>query len=434
MTAKVLRNAAWVYLLSASVYLATLGVDRATTPTPDGHFVHLADSYLHGQLDVVGGRPPTGNDWALYKGRWFVSFPPFPAVLILPAVAIWGTATWDRLFWTLFAGLGPALVYLLLQRLNDLGRASRSHGERLLLTALFAFGTVYYFSAIQGSVWFAAHIVACVLCALYLLCALDARCPLLAGLCLGLSFMTRPTMLLLGGIFVVELALRSHREQQGLAAAKCTQASLRELASSMLRKRVWWGLVCFCLPLVAVCGVAMALNEARFDSPLSFGHEYLQIRWRGRIDRYGLFGYHYLGRNLGIFLASLPWIMDAAPYVRVSRHGLALWVTTPNLLGLLWPKKSNVSLVSMTVFACLVALLDLTYQNSGWVQFGYRFALDYMVVLIAMLAIGGRRFGAGFYAMAVFAVIVNLFGAITFDRMWQFYDRDPTQRVIFQPD
>ena len=33
---------------------------------------------------------------------------------------------------------------------------------------------------------------------------------------------------------------------------------------------------------------------------------------------------------------------------------------------------------------------SLFYMNSGWVQFGYRFSLDYMVFLIVLLAIGGR--------------------------------------------
>ena len=45
----------------------------------------------------------------------------------------------------------------------------------------------------------------------------------------------------------------------------------------------------------------------------------------------------------------------------------------------------------------------LFYQNSGWVQFGYRFSLDYMVFLIALLAVGGNRLG-------VFAKLLILFG------------------------
>jgi hypothetical protein len=32
--------------------------------------------------------------------------------------------------------------------------------------------------------------------------------------------------------------------------------------------------------------------------------------------------------------------------------------------------------------------MDLLYQNSGWVQFGYRFATDYMIVLFVLIALG----------------------------------------------
>ena len=85
--------------------------------------------------------------------------------------------------------------------------------------------------------------------------------------------------------------------------------------------------------------------------------------------------------------------------------------------------------------AAFVCLADLAYQNSGWVQFGYRFACDYMIVLFALIAMGGRKLkGFGFIAALVFAVVVNTFGAITFDRLYQFYDDDNTQERVFQPD
>jgi hypothetical protein len=56
------------------------------------------------------------------------------------------------------------------------------------------------------------------------------------------------------------------------------------------------------------------------------------------------------------------------------------------------------------------------------------------LLLIALLALGGRRFGLGFYALLTAACAINLFGAITFDRAARFYDPDSTQQVIFQPD
>lgn len=410
--------------------------ERAGAPSPYNHFVHLAQSFLHGQLSVVGNRPPGNNDWALYNGTWFVSFPPFPALVILPAVAIWGTDTPDPLFWALLAGLAPALLYVCLRRLSERGDSARTGRDNLLLTALFAFGSVYFFTAVQGSVWFAAHVVTSILLLLYVLASLDAAHPVLSGLCLGLGFMTRPPTLLWSLLFAAE-SLARYRKPQPVTAIAPEQHPLR-IALDYIRgadaRRVLRSWAWFALPLLLVAGVQLWLNAARFDDPLSFGHEYLQIRWRSRIERWGLFHYHYFSKNLAVYLASLPWLLNAAPYVVISRHGLALWFTTPNLLWTLWPRRASVRIVGLYAVALATAILNLCYQNSGWIQFGYRFALDYMPALMLLLALGGRRFGPGFYLCFAAAVVINSFGALTFDRIGRFYDNDLTQNRVFQPD
>lgn len=423
-----------IFVVTALVYVITLG-DRRNSPSPDNHFVHLAESFLNGQLGVLGNRAPGTNDWALFEGKWYVSFPPFPAIVIMPFVAIWHLATLDRLIWAVLAGLGPALMFVVLRTLNERKHAERSTRDQLLLTTLFAFGTVYFFTAVQGAVWFSAQIVATALLALYLLFSLDAKRPLWAGLMMGLLFMTRPTTALAAIFFGVE-ALRMARA----ADAKVADDD----AGMWTRLWVWLRgvnvraaikpILLFSAPILVIAGIAMWFNVARFHQPLEFGHRYLQIRWSSRIERWGLFNYHFMAKNMAVYFAALPWLSAISPYIKISRHGLALWFTTPNLLTALWPKRVNATMVGLFVATALVAVLNLAYQNSGWVQFGYRFALDYMPFMIALLAMSGRRFGPGFWALAIFAIAVNTFGAITFDRVWQFYDGDPTQDVIFQPD
>jgi hypothetical protein len=416
-----------IFVACAAVYVATLG-PRVRGVSDNAHFVHLAQSLLHGKLALLGNRPPGDNDWAQYKGHWYVSFPPLPALVIAPLVALFGTAVWDRLFWALCAGAGPALLYVLLGHLRELGQSERSVREDLTLTALFAVGSVYYYTAVQGTVWFAAHVVACPLVALYLLWSLGARRPLLAGSALALAFMTRPTTLLLGVFFVLE-TLRVARRADAPPPQRLGELwrGLEPLAA--LRR-----LALFALPLLLTLGVAMWMNAARFDDPLEFGHSYLNIRWRPRIDTWGLFNYHFFGKNLAVLLASMPWLSALPPYLKLSRHGLALWITTPQLLLVLWPRRSSLTMTGLALGAAAVAVVDLCYQNSGWIQFGYRFSLDYAVALFALLALGGRPFSKGFHALLLWAVAVNLFGAITFDRVEKFYDSDASQQIIFQPD
>jgi hypothetical protein len=444
---------ALVWAVCAAVYVAVAG-PRVTRPTDDNHFVHLADSFLHGQLGVLGNRPPGTNDWACYdrelrdlcppsafhrpqeSQRWYVSFPPLPALVILPVVAIWGPGLSDALFWALFAALSPALLYVLLRRLRETGRSERSVRDDLLLTTLFAFGSVFFFTSVQGSVWFAGHVVGVAAILGYLYFGLDARRPALAGLMLGLAFLTRPTTAALVVIFAIE-ALRVSRatdaspvrgEPHGWPMRVVRWLSGVEWRAALPR----WAI--FAAPILVIGGLAMWMNAERWENPFEFGHRYLMIRWRGRIETWGLFSYHYFSKNLAVFLASLPWLSAHGSHVTISRHGLALWFTTPALLLTLWPRRVDAQMVALYLGAGAVAVWNLLYQNSGWIQFGYRFALDYLPVLFVLLALGRRRFGGGFLLMLVFAIAVNTFGALTFDRAWEYYDDDASQDRLFQRD
>src|SRR6185436_9785862 len=77
---------------------------------------------------------------------------------------------------------------------------------------------------------------------------------------------------------------------------------------------------------------------------------------------------------------------------------------------------------ALWITVALVAIPTFFYQNSGWVQFGYRFCLDYLPFLILLLAVGGRRLGAAARALIIAGIAINLFGAVTFDRFgWRYY-------------
>ncbi|MDB4974800.1 MAG: hypothetical protein JWN48_3141 [Myxococcaceae bacterium] len=427
-----------IYLVAALVYVSLLG-QRALGPTPDNHYVHLAQSFLSGELGVLGNTPPGTNDWAFYNGRWFVSFPPFPALVIAPVVAIWGLDTRDGLFWALLAGLAPTLLFINLRRLSELGQSTRGLRDNLALTALFAFGTVFFFVSVQGTVWFAASVVTSILLMGFLWASFDARVPWLAGLMLGLLATTRPPGTPVAGLFFTVEALRHYRRagpeasEDGSPATHPLARAYRWLKGAELGP-VLKAHAIVALPVLLIVGLQMWLNYARFDDPFSPGHEYLQIRWRQRIDEWGLFNLHYFSKNLAVFTASLPWLYDRPPYVKISLHGLALWFTTPALFWTLWPKRWDARMVGLWLAILPIAFIDLCYQNSGWLQFGYRFALDYMPMLIVLLALGQRRFGPGFYACLAFAVVVNTFGALTFDRAPRYYDNDGTQNRLFQPD
>lgn len=410
-----------VYVVATLIYGLVASPTLWHRHTPYNHFALLAQSWLHLRLDLAGAPPlyASGNDFALFGDQWFVVFPGVPALLVLPWVAMAGSAdkTLDGLFFLMLAGLGPAGMYLALERVRREAIAPLRQSSVVAFTTLYALGTVYFFTAVQGTVWFAAHVVAAAATTFFLYAAIGARYPLGAGIALGLAIGTRPVLGALAFFFVLEW----WRVRPGWG----NTAARRSLA--------WFGLP------VAITLVALGWhNWARFGHVTEFGYRYLTVAWHGRIEKWGLFGYHYLARNLGLVLTSLPYLEHGRESwsLQINGHGLALWVTTPLYLWLLWPRHQSVLHRALYTALALVALPSLLYQNSGWLQFGQRFSNDYAPLLIVLLAVGGYRWSPPMKVAWVWAVAINLFGAVTFGRpeYAKYYYIERSQRVIYQLD
>jgi hypothetical protein len=445
-----------LYLVFLGAYLGASG-PRVLRHSPYNHFVYQADAWLHGRLGLKGD-PPNENDWArvevltlndgrVVRGKFgstgpqdrfylttgsnetitpdeirgraverYVSFPPFPAVLMMPFVAVAGLACNDVLFTVCWAAINPVLLFLLLQYLVRKGYSKRTTGENLLLTVMLGLGSVYLTAAALGQVWYTAHVVSVTLAIGYLWASLEAQHPALAGLFLGLGFATRTPFGFTFGLFLLEAV----RVSGGWRACKDSLLQQHRLPAGLLRR-----LILCALPAAAVLALLFVFNHARFDRFGVFGHEYLAIGWKERAERWGLLNYHFLSRNLACALVLLPKILPAAPYVQYSRHGLSIFVTSPTLVWLFGRREPNVLAPALWIAVIGAAIPALLYYLSGYQQFGYRFSNDYIVYLIVLLAIGGQRLGTLWKIFLVLSIVVNLFGAITFDRYQQYSWEDP---------
>ena len=426
-----------VGLFVASSFVFFLFANRALLGghTPANHFALLADAWLHGRLDLGGPPPPyTGNnDFGRFGDKWYVVFPPFPALLLVPFVAFAKEPerVRDGLFFLALAGLAPALLFLAFEKLRRFGRTEITERGSVALSLLFAFGSVYFFSAEQGTVWFAAHVVGASLAAGYLLFALEAERPWLAGLAVGLGFATRTPLLFAAPLFVLEAVRTSSSE------AAFRDRDFKAIWASLDGRRFARLLLSFATPVVFVLLLTLLHNQRRFGDPFEVGYQYLGVTWQHRIQKWGLFSYHYLAKNLGVALTSLPYRTPGGPVpFQINLHGLALWVTSPVYLWLLWPRRMEAPHLALWLTVLCVAVPTLLYQNTGWLQFGYRFSNDYAVFLFALLATGGYKFGRGFLIAAAWAVLINAFGAATFGRPASagYYFQDNTQRILYQPD
>ena len=71
-----------VFVLALTAYWGTALV-FGNQATPDvAYFNILADAFLHGRTYLVA--PPATHDLTAFQGRWYVPFPPLPALLMLP--------------------------------------------------------------------------------------------------------------------------------------------------------------------------------------------------------------------------------------------------------------------------------------------------------------------------------------------------------------
>ncbi|MFU8802185.1 MAG: hypothetical protein ACNA8W_00110 [Bradymonadaceae bacterium] len=462
--------APFLVFVAAAVVLSLFSWDHLLKPSPDTHFVYLANTYnsmlaapfneaaaerREGKAPFELDRDPHHrNDWASYheltlrdgetfKGVWmdqagsgrfrllgtneavhlerrninhrqsqrryFVSFPPGPSFLMMPLAAIWGYDINDVIFTLFFGALNVMLMFLVLRRLSVGGRSGRSRADNLWLTGLFGFGTVHLWLAVMGQVWFTALVVGATFTLLYMLFAIDAKRPLLAGICLALAFATR-TPLVFTAIFFFAFVFFPGgrlltREKYGEAAKK---------------------LALFCIPCLIMGLGLLWMNYLRFESFTEFGHRYLAAGQINRIQQYGLFNSHFLSKNLTAMFTLMPRFQGAYPYVTVSTHGMSLLLTTPAFVYLLMqlkrvhrPDKFLWALLWITVAAC--AIPGLFYQNTGWEQAGFRFSLDFTPYLIAILAIGRRPLTWVFKLCVIAGFVVNGFAAITFKRFTEFY-------------
>jgi hypothetical protein len=372
------------------------------------HFVWQADAFLHGQLHLTG-RPPNLNDWVFERGRWYVSVPPLPAVLMMPFVALAGLAFNDVAFTLPFAAANVALLYRLLRRIQEAEGGARSEWDHAVLALVFGFGTLAWSCSIRGEVWFTAEVVGVTFTLLYLHAALRAKHPVLAGAALACGSLCRTPIAFSAVFFVLEAVT---------GGGPVDRANLRAaIGDPERRKKILHSLALFAAPIAIVAGPVLWMNQARFGNPAEFGHSHLYAnRVNADIRAHGLFSFHYLARNLRSAFLLLPKL-DFQPFrLGYDPNGMSLLVTTPLFALLLFPRERPRLWRPLWMTAAAVALPGFLYQNNGWQQFGFRFSLDYTPYLIVLLALSGRVVDGVFWLLAAVGVAVNAWGAAVFNR------------------
>ena len=377
---RVTRNG-WVAVVLALV--ATLVYELAASRDRENldYFVRLADAILHGRIYLI--EAPSWLTELIPRGDvWFVAYPPMPAVMLVPFVALLGSDLHQQIASALLGGIGVGLTYLVLCRFSLTERV------RILLALVFAFGTCFFYVAEAGNTWYLSHVVAILFATGAILLALERRLPLVVGLLLGLAVLSRLPVLLTAPFFAAMLVGLGWPVRMPNDRAKA------------LRSLVLFG-AGLAVPLAAFA----LYNVARFGSPFEFGYTLIPGVLDEPFYQEGIFSISYVPRNLyAIFFRSWNW-NDAFPWITPSWWGLAILLTTPLFLWVLKarPRDPRVLYAAIAIGLTLVPLV--THGNVGITQFGYRFSLDFQPLLFVILA---TVFERGMSRLALAAALLSI--------------------------
>jgi len=350
---------------------------------PRHYFVPLASSILHGRLDIA----PNGdtlNELVCRSNKCFVVYPPAPALAAILFVLIFGAGINQVIPSVVYAALAVAIFYFLTREFF------KQRWIQISLTLLFGFGTNFFYTSLSGSAWYFSHIMVVLFSVLALFFAVRKK-PVLAGLMLVGAFWSRlPAIFLFPALLYLVLRERKRGER------------LKPFLKLLL-------------PVVGGIVIIALYNYYRFGSFLQSGYSLipgvLEEVWYER----GIFDLTYIPRNLEVIFASMPKFLSSFPYLNFSNFGTAMWVVTPALLLLIVTKLKDKLAIVFLMSALLIAIPSLLHGAPGFSQFGYRFSLDYIVLLIVALGFVFRRLGPKISLPLVgLSVAINFWAVLLF--------------------
>ena len=406
----------WERTLVLCLLAAYSAVWMFTDKTPWMHTTYCsyalqARRWLTGHLDL--GQDYPWLELAVYRGKYFVSFPPLPTLLVLPFVALFGVdGTPEYLIATLMSLAGAVAVFRLF------GLYCREKRTALLWALIATVGSNFLLIGYNGDVWLLAQTCAFTFTAAALYTAAtpaerDGRWPLLllacAVGCRPFNFVYLP---------VTAWLLVNKFRASGLTL------------SAALRKHWPW-----LLPPLAVGLSYMALNYARFDNPFQFGHDWLPefIRSADHLQ----FAVKNIPVNFREKLFALPEWRDG--WLLFPKGGFAFFIASPvYALGFILLLRegflrlrgkgtgSGAGLVLTGACIALHFLLLCAHATMGGIQWGLRYTID--AIPAACLGIGmlwreegGERLEGLLWATLIFGAGLNLTGTLAILNDWPIF-------------
>lgn len=330
---------------------------------PYNSYILQAKSWLGGSLDL--GQNYKHLELAIFNGKYYVSFPPFPSYLMFPFV-LFGWDTCDGVI--AFASSIACAVYAF-----KILRHFNIEEKSAILFALFlTIGSNWLMTAQNAWVWFIAQNLSFTLCLMAIYYALKNKAALSLAFwacavgCRPLQALYLPLLLY--------IIFRAHK-----------QTSPDDSLLDILKKR-YLALI----PMLVIAISYMLLNFARFGSITEFGHNYLPEFTEAK---YGQFSLHYIGENIKSIFA-LPKIANGiAQYP--AFNGMCMFLISPIFISyiiyvirsFIRDEKHDVKITLLVILISTVEILAITaHKTMGGSHFGNRYTNDILPLVFIGLA------------------------------------------------
>lgn len=408
---------AWMLLVACVYAGATFVRSQASDWGPD-HMMSLASNLLVGRSDLTHEQLTTINDLVTIDGRTYQAMSLLPTIPYLPLVPF--QVLWPFSRWIVSAVIGVVAGWLAL----PLARRYGPGGQATYWLAGFgAFGTLLFTLAIEGDFYYLAHLESMLLCFLLLIEWHDSRRPWVLGTLIGLALLARPTLGLVAipfGLALLVPAVEAIRDYRRRMADRHLVPDRVAEAATLIAP----GLA-FALPIFACILITGWWDWVRFGSAAETGYDKAALfgslgdgQTLKAAREQGLFAIAHLPYNLSLFLGGGYGIREAFPWLVPSNHGQSILLTMPALLiavGASLRERANLVLWGAVLVSAVPVFLY--YGGGGANTYGYRYAMDFVPFLMALVAVALRdRFGNLEKALIGLSICFVCYGYL-----WQIY-------------
>lgn len=345
----------WRYVICPLAFLIVLWVAAsftghwATEENPYRSYALQACAWLNGRLDL--GKDYPWLELAIYEGKYYVSFPPFPSLVLLPFAAVLGTNTPDHWISLGFSMIG--IIYAI-----RLYRAITGTYEMAERYVLFLFlGNGYLFIALQGGwVWYMAQTMCFTFSLMSLFYAANKHIGRALAF-LACAFGCRPMV-----VAYIPLILMLGTEK----------ASVKTWIRKGYRL----------IPACVIIGFYLMLNAARFDNPFEFGHTHLPEFVR---STEGQFSLNYATKNFKQLFRLPQTGGEHGMLIYDTYDCMAFWLIDPIIVSfmVMWlyaltrkRKAYGLNLIIVPATICVHLMIVCCHKTMGGYQFGNRYIVD----------------------------------------------------------